>query len=778
MAKQYKIVKSGLLIFFFLILIDCTIANANELPYPSRADSARLEINNIIFTGTTEFAQEELKRVILTQETDLNLFHRGLRFLYEQSRINRYAPDFVKKNLLEAVGEWKGEFQFYKAQSIELDSVRVHNFYFQKGFHHIDIKIFFYGLKQTKKNTLEFRINPGKRWKFTNVVYYGLDTIALEVLNQINLLKKIKKDDDFDEYRLMNEISQIHQTLRSFGYYYSKFDQDPISIDTALCYDSVTVHFNPGVRQKIAKITFVDSLKDQAVVAMGMKRAQLKISEGDWYNPSKVNQSELNLYSLGTFDMVKIDTIGTYLNRSDSLLSLLINLQYRKQQNYGVALFLNQTSWNTRTNLGVEAYYTHTNAFNAAQVLNPYIRLSILDINNFFSKLSSMDLNSFFSNYSPIEREISIGINFSQPLLFTLDNSRVGFSFQPNYSQKSYNKYLKLETYSLPIRFPVRLPDVTYFQNVSIELVPEYQKPINFNNLDTLKNQTTNPDDKIAIEETISLYKNLNSYVYNSKPWMTANTIGFNIFGDTRDNPFSPLKGNFTSIGFDLINPMFLPFDKLKGIAKYIRFQMMYLGFRVIDHQSTLAVKGKIGYIYWWDKNTSYVPTDRQFFAGGANSVRGWSSRRLRYITNPEQKASVMSNLSTFAQDYIGNSTLIEGSIEWRFRFNRPRGIYGVIADQISNVGFTAFIDVGNAFQWLTVDSTGNFQSDYKWHYYITKLAIAAGIGLRYETPVGPLRLDFGWPIYDPMRSSDAWIFQRKNFFNTVQFHIALGHSF
>lgn len=459
-------------------------------------------------------------------------------------------------------------------------------------------------------------------------------------------------------------------------------------------------------------------------------------------------------------------------------LEMISYLQYRKQQNYGVALFMNQTSWNTRTNVGVEAYYTHTNAFNAAQVLNPYIRLSILDINNFLSKFSSLDLKSFFSNNSPIERELSIGINFSQPLLFTLDNSRVGFSFQPNYSQKSYNKYLKLETYSIPFRFPVRLPDVAYFQNLSIELVPEYQRPINFSDLDSLKNQTTSPDEKIAIEETISLYRNLDSYVNNSKPAITSNTIGFTLFGDTRDNPFSPTKGNFTSMGLDLINPMFLAFDKIKGIAEYLRFQMMYLGFWVIDHQSTLAVKGKVGHIYWWDKSKSYVPTDRQFFAGGANSVRGWPSRRLRYVNHPDQIANVSSTLSTFAQDYIGNSTLIEGTIEWRFRFNRPRGIYGVIAEQISNVGFTAFIDVGNAFQWLSIDSTGNYLSSYKWYHYITKLAVAAGVGLRYETPVGPLRLDFGWPIYDPMRPNSAWIFQRNSVLNTVQFHIALGHSF
>ncbi len=95
------------------------------------------------------------------------------------------------------------------------------------------------------------------------------------------------------------------------------------------------------------------------------------------------------------------------------------------------------------------------------------------------------------------------------------------------------------------------------------------------------------------------------------------------------------------------------------------------------------------------------------------------------------------------------------------------------------NIGLTAFVDWGNAFNSMELDGNYHEYYTYKWYEYITKLAIASGIGFRYETPVGPLRIDFAWKIYNPSAQKNYWIFDRQNaLVGDVSFHLGLGHAF
>jgi outer membrane translocation and assembly module TamA len=99
------------------------------------------------------------------------------------------------------------------------------------------------------------------------------------------------------------------------------------------------------------------------------------------------------------------------------------------------------------------------------------------------------------------------------------------------------------------------------------------------------------------------------------------------------------------------------------------------------------------------------IPFYLRLFAGGPGSVRGFAVRRL----GPLDKEG----------DPIGGKSLIEGSAELRFP----------IAGQFAGA---VFVDAGKVFR----DSF-----TYKLH----ALRYAVGTGIRYNTPVGPLRLDVGF---------------------------------
>jgi outer membrane protein insertion porin family len=136
-----------------------------------------------------------------------------------------------------------------------------------------------------------------------------------------------------------------------------------------------------------------------------------------------------------------------------------------------------------------------------------------------------------------------------------------------------------------------------------------------------------------------------------------------------------------------------------------------------------LALKAKLGGIKRTD-NESFIPVEERFYAGGSNSVRGWSRSDL----GPKDENGIP----------IGGNSLLEGSAEFR-------------------------IDIGRKFKLATFVDAGNvWQSSFS--YNLNDLHYAGGAGIRYKTAIGPVGIDFARPIFD---AETAW-----------QIHFNIGHTF
>ena len=129
-------------------------------------------------------------------------------------------------------------------------------------------------------------------------------------------------------------------------------------------------------------------------------------------------------------------------------------------------------------------------------------------------------------------------------------------------------------------------------------------------------------------------------------------------------------------------------------------------------------------------ENTQSIPIFKRFFCGGANSVRGYPYQKLGPLDvngNP-----------------IGGYSLLEGNLEYRFPLPWPESMEGVV-----------FFDFGNVFE-------NHFDQVSK------GLRYTSGGGLRYLTPVGPVRFDFGYELNPP----------KGDFFNPYQFYFSIGQAF
>ncbi len=143
------------------------------------------------------------------------------------------------------------------------------------------------------------------------------------------------------------------------------------------------------------------------------------------------------------------------------------------------------------------------------------------------------------------------------------------------------------------------------------------------------------------------------------------------------------------------------------------------------DHRHIFAAKLMLGSIVGANKHD--IPPPERFYAGSENTLRGY-----KYLT-----------VSPLDEDHkpIGGRSLFIYSLELRNRIGK-------------NFGWVAFYEMGNVFS----DSFPNFNRS---------LLQSVGLGLRYHTPVGPLRLDFAVPLN-----------RRHHIDKPFQIYFSIGQSF
>jgi outer membrane protein insertion porin family len=178
---------------------------------------------------------------------------------------------------------------------------------------------------------------------------------------------------------------------------------------------------------------------------------------------------------------------------------------------------------------------------------------------------------------------------------------------------------------------------------------------------------------------------------------------------NTSDDPFNPKKGHVVSLTLDQAGAIWggqYSFYKITGeVKKYFD----------VGWSTVFATRLKLGLAdaIGAEKN---LPLFERFFSGGDKSVRGYGRRRLGPLDSGD--------------DPIGGLSLVEGSLEFR----RP------LWKELSGALFLDFGQVSTRSFDLPVDN----------------LRFSSGFGLAYSTPVGPVRLDVGFP-FKPPRGDPSW---------------------
>jgi translocation and assembly module TamA len=164
-----------------------------------------------------------------------------------------------------------------------------------------------------------------------------------------------------------------------------------------------------------------------------------------------------------------------------------------------------------------------------------------------------------------------------------------------------------------------------------------------------------------------------------------------------------------------------------------------------VPGRSVLAARALIGSAE--GASDTSLPPDQRFYGGGSASIRGYPYQSvgpyfpiLSYCSPTPTKPPCVQNILGYTTYPIGSTTISAGTIEYRQR----------IAE---NFGAAFFVDGGHVGPSLTFSPNNLF--------------VGVGTGVRYYTPIGPIRLDFAVPLkrYD----SDPQAFQ---------IYVGLGQAF
>lgn len=181
---------------------------------------------------------------------------------------------------------------------------------------------------------------------------------------------------------------------------------------------------------------------------------------------------------------------------------------------------------------------------------------------------------------------------------------------------------------------------------------------------------------------------------------------------DTRNDPLDPVRGHFVGADLELSHG-------LLGGNSFVKAFLQASSYAAPAPRLVLAAAARLGLARTFRGDPPRLPLPDRFFAGGDYSLRGFPIDAV----NRE-----------------GGNGLLVGSLELRFAA-RPR------------IELAAFSDVGNVYP---------LGSDLS----LRQLRYTAGLGLRYKSSVGPIRLDWGYKL------------DRRAGEKAYQIHVTVGHAF
>ncbi len=636
-----------------------------------------------------------------------------------------------------------------------------------------------------QKLSLDYQIKAGPLYRIKHIAYHIDDLQIQEIINKDTLKSYLHDGMPFDVIAMDNERQRISKLLQENGYY--KFNKDFIvyqadTIRNTYLVD-ITMKLLPYQRRKediptdhqVYKIRNVNFIEDNNIINFNDRfemydsvhhkginvfyRDEMYLRASTLADFNRIRP--LNLYnqqdvqdtyeSMGRLRALKYTNIRfNEVVENDSIM-LDANIVMTKGEDKSLSFEIEGT--NSAGDLGAAASmsFQHRNLFRGSETFTIKLRGAYEAITG---------LQDGYENGNYKEWGIESSLNFPEfkfPFLSADFKRRIKASSEIGLKYNSqlrpeFTRTLASASWSYRWRDHKRSQHRFDLLDINYVYVPHKSKEFE----EYLQNLSSRNSILIKSYEDLLIVRTAYSYNYNSmldKQKMSnrhSYSLRFN-FEESGNLLYLASQAIHSKpkedTGYEIAN---IPF------AQYIKGDFDFAQNIYIDQRNSLAFHIGLGIAYPYG-NSQMLPFEKRYFAGGPNSVRGWSVRSL----GPGSYKGSGDELN-----YISHTGDIKLDLNAEYRTHLFWKFKGA-----------AFIDAGNI--WNIKKYEGQEEGTFRINRFYKQLAVAYGLGIRLDLDYLILRFDGGMKAVNPMKAGkDKYPILRTDFGRDFAFHFAVGYPF
>ena len=480
------------------------------------------------------------------------------------------------------------------------------------------------------------------------------------------------------------------------------------------------------------------------------------IVPGEPYNATHVDQTYAAMARLGILKFINIEmrpvgAIG-HDDGEEIWMDAYVLLSRNKKQN--ITLELEGTNSEGDLGFGIGATYQHRNFAHGSELLTVKFRTAYESLSgNFdglinnryteyagevgitFPKFKAPLLSRDFKRRNRASTEFALSLNYQERPEYTRVIAGAAWKYKWDKRQGGFNQRRTLD-----------LIDINYVY------LPE--STINF--IDQIA--PTNPLLRYSYEDHFIMRLGYTFYKTNRRiPTTTLNSFviqpSVTTFRASAEMAGNLLYAFSSMLGQSKSNGAY----KIFGIqyAQYVKGEADFTYTRNFNARNALAVHAGIGIGYPYG-NSSAIPFEKRFYAGGANSVRGWSARTLGPGAYDARNDVI---------DFINQcgDIRLDLSMEYRAR------LFWVFEGAL-------FIDAGNIWTIKTYENQPG--GTFKFDKFYRQIALSYGAGIRMDFTYFLLRFDLGMKAHNPAMGQEEWPLIHPRWERDATFHFAVGYPF
>jgi outer membrane protein insertion porin family len=567
-----------------------------------------------------------------------------------------------------------------------------------------------------------FDVDPGVQSEIADVNLRG-NTVAQT--SELMAVVPVQPNNAFSYSQAQLGAQRIKQLYAERGFLDTIVAPEFIELDGERL--RLVYNINEGSRAVVSEIEINGTTK----TGDGWVRRFLAFKQGDVLTPEKIRQTQRDLYATNAFREVNIRT-EPIAGGDGTAHKVSINLTEAKPLLFGYGLGYSTDVNSPRGSLEI----TNTNLFGSLDSLSLRGRASQKEQ---FGQLSFTDLRPF---------------SWRLPTTFAVfynrnDNLRPFSRRRLVNGQEEIANTFGVERFAAFIQTERKLDDRTSMR-------------FRYNQERARLISPTCKDNAADIPETV---------VTRNECKITLGMFSAGFSRDTRDSAIDPTRGQLFSADHSVAARIF------GGTESFNKFVATYQQYKTLDQftpllgDSTLAFSARIGLASTFnasdrddngliDDNDRLLPISERFFSGGATTLRGFRFEAAgpQAVVEPRPDSQDRCDNPLRTQDTpcvlptlfpLGGDALTVFNFELRYPLT-------------SRLRFVPFYDLGNVFKRV---------SDFRF----SRMTNTVGVGMRINTPLGPLGVDYGFLIDPPAftTSSGALLRQPRG-----GIHIRFGQTF